>query len=532
VNQSPYDAIIVGAGHNGLVAATYLARAGLDVLVLERRHIVGGACATEEIFPRFRVSTCSYMVHGLQDKIVRDLNLVRNGYHVLQYDPIGFRPYPDGRYLLRWRDLERSCAEIARFSQHDADGHRRWTDFWNRASGLFNPYLLADPPTIEELRQKVRGTDDAALLERLISGTLTELLDEHFETDAVRVAHLQTHDMKDPSEPGVLLGIASILSPDLVVDPRNQGLVIGGMGAVTMAMSRAAASAGVKLRLGAEVRRILVEDHQARGVELVDGQVFRSRLVLSNADPKRTFLQLVEPASVEPAVKEAITSLDTDFASLKFHAAVSELPDFSRYLGPNFDPRYVVSIGICPSTEYFLKSGQDALAGRPTRYPLLGVQIPTVYDPTVAPEGQHIVSMWARYYPVHPDGTTWDAVREAEGNRLIDALTEYAPNFRKSLIDWVLYTPADLERRVGLTDGNIHHLSHRPGQVLGDRLAATGGYRTPVHGLYICGAGAHPGGEVTGGPGHNAAHAVLADLRAGAGKEVEVDHRRYAYARA
>ncbi len=430
MNQTPYDAIVVGAGHNGLVAATYLARAGLDVLILERRSIVGGACATEEIFPGFRVSTCSYMVHGLQDKIVRDLNLVRNGYHVQQYDPVGFRPYPDGRYLLRWRDLERTCAEIAKFSQHDADAHRRWTDFWHRVGSLLNPYFLTDPPTIAELRQKVRGTEEEALLERLISGTLTELLDQHFETDAVRVSHLQTHDMKNPNEPGVLLGIASILSPDLMVDPRNQGLVIGGMGGVTRAMARAAANAGVKLRLGAEVRRILVDENRAQGVELIDGQVFRSKLVLSNADPKRTFLQ----------------------------------------------------------------------------------QIPTVYDPTIAPDGKHIVSMWVRYYPVHPNGATWDDLREAEGNRLIDALTVYAPNFRRSLIDWVLYTPADLEQRVGLTDGNIHHLSHRPGQVLGDRLAGTGGYRTPVQGLYICGAGAHPGGEVTGGPGHNAAHAVLADL--------------------
>jgi len=512
VNQTPYDAIVVGAGHNGLVAATYLARAGLDVLILERRSIVGGACATEEIFPGFRVSTCSYMVHGLQDKIVRDLNLVRNGYHVQQYDPVGFRPYPDGRYLLRWRDLERTCAEIAKFSQHDADAHRRWTDFWHRVGSLLNPYFLTDPPTIAELRQKVRGTEEEALLERLISGTLTELLDQHFETDAVRVSHLQTHDMKNPNEPGVLLGIASILSPDLMVDPRNQGLVIGGMGGVTRAMARAAANAGVKLRLGAEVRRILVDENRAQGVELIDGQVFRSKLVLSNADPKRTFLQLVGAKNMEPTVTKAVESLDTDFASLKFHAAVSELPDFSRYLGPDFDPRYVVSVGVCPSTEYFLKSGQDALEGRPTRYPLISVQIPTVYDPTIAPDGKHIVSMWVRYYPVHPNGATWDDLREAEGNRLIDALTVYAPNFRRSLIDWVLYTPADLEQRVGLTDGNIHHLSHRPGQVLGDRLAGTGGYRTPVQGLYICGAGAHPGGEVTGGPGHNAAHAVLADL--------------------
>jgi phytoene dehydrogenase-like protein len=513
MKQTPYDAIIVGGGHNGLVGAAYLARAGLDVLVLERRHVVGGACATEEIFPGFQVSTCSYIVHALQDVVVRDLDLHRHGYHVQQYDPTSFLPLPDGRSLLLWHDSERTCEEIAKFSRHNADGYRRWAEFWGQVARLFNRFFLTEPPTLAELRDQVRGTEDESVLDRLVTGTLTELIDEYFETEQAKLAVLHTMDTTDPDEPGVLFGKSGTL-PGRFADRRNQGIVTGGMGGLTSAMARAVQSFGGKIRLGAEVRRILVEDNRARGVELVDGQVFRSKLVLSNADPKRTFLQLVGADNLDPAVTASITALRTDFGSLKFHAAVNELPDFSRYLGPGYDPRYSAMIRLCPSIEYYRNCSRDVAKGRATRYPLIDIQIPTVYDQTVAPPGKHIVSIWVRYYPVHPNEATWDDLREAEGNRLIDAVTEYAPNFRKSLIDWLVYTPADLERRVGLTDGNIHHLTHALGQLLGDRLFTKGGYRTPVAGLYMCGAGAHPGGEVSGAPGHNAAHAVLADLRA------------------
>ena len=510
MNTAPYDAIIVGGGHNGLVAAAYLARAGWEVLVLERRHVVGGACTTEEIFPGYHISTCSFIVHILQDKIVRDLDLYKHGYHVQPLDPARFFPLPDNRYLLHWEDTERTCRELEKFSDRDAVGYRKWIDFWKRAGGIFNEYFLTEPPTVTELCERVSNTADEALLDRLLNGTLTELLNEMFETDEVKASVMHTLDMKDMDEPGVLFGYASI-KPNLLTAPHNLGLVTGGMGTLTTAMARSAQGFGAKIRLGAEVKRILIENGQAQGVELTDGQVLRSKLVLSNADPKRTFLKLVGTEHLEANVVQAITELDTDFGTLKFHAAVSELPDFSRHLGTDYDSRYVASIRICPSTDYYRKSAQDAMEGHPTRHPIIDVQIPTVYDRTIAPEGTHIVSMWVRYEPVKPKEGTWDQLREQEGNRLIDVLTEYAPNFRKSIIDWLVYTPMDLERRVYLTDGNIHHTSHVPGQLLGDRLFTRGGYRTPIEGMYMCGAGTHPGGEVSGAPGHNAAHAVLAD---------------------
>ena len=266
MNAVPYDAIIVGGGHNGLVAAAYLARAGWEVLVLERRHVVGGACTTEEIFPGYHISTCSFIVHILQDKIVRDLDLYKHGYHVQPLDPARFFPLPDNRYLLHWEDTERTCRELEKFSDRDAVGYRKWIDFWKRAGGIFNEYFLTEPPTVTELCERVSNTVDKEILDRLLNGTLTELLDEMFETDEVKASVMHTLDMKDMDEPGVLFGYASI-KPNLLTTPHNLGLVTGGMGTLTTAMARSAQGFGAKIRLGAEVKRILIQNGQAQGVE-------------------------------------------------------------------------------------------------------------------------------------------------------------------------------------------------------------------------------------------------------------------------
>ena len=508
-----HDAIIVGGGHNGLVCAAYLAKAGLDVLVLERRHIVGGACATEEIFPGYHISTCAYVAYILQDKVVNDLELRKHGYQVHPLPMKRFFPYPDGRSLSFWNDTKRACQEIAAaFTQQDAEGYAAIQEFWWRAGSLYNRYFLSEPPTLAELKAEVRGTEDEALLERLLHGTLTELLDELFVSDEVKAAVI-SHVMagKGMDEPGVLFAYIAT-KPNVMVDNNNQGIVVGGMGGISAAIARSAQSAGAKIRCGAEVKRILVEDGRATGVELTDGQVIHARRVISNADPKRTFLGLVDAAHVDPAVRASISKLESNHATLKFHAAVSELPDFSRYLGNNFDPTLISTIGLGPTTAWYRQSVQDALDGVMTQCPVIDVQIPTVYDRTVAPEGKHIVSMWVRFLPVKPKDGTWDDLRESVGNQLIDLLTDYAPNFRRSVIDWLIYTPTDIERRVGITDGNFRHTDHVAGQLLADRLFSRGGHRTPIPGLYMCGAGTHPGGDVSGAPGHNAAHAVLADL--------------------
>ena len=341
------------------------------------------------------------------------------------------------------------------------------------------------------------------------------ILDEHFEDPRVQAALLGNVDIRSLDEPGELMGWASV-KPNLLVDPMNQGLLPGGMGTLARALERAAQAAGALIRTGAEVRRILVDDAGAAcGVELADGQVIRAPTVISNADPKRTFLGLIEPGAVPPDLASHIGALETRSGSVKFHAAVRELPDLGRFVEGPPDPRKLAMVRIAPSIGYVTDSLADAAAGLPTRSPIITLQIPTVYDPTIAPPGRHIVSMWVKFQPTRLASGTWDDVRDAVREQLIDVVTGYAPNFRASIIDCALYTPLDMEQRVGLTDGSIHHLDHSVTQLLGDRLFPGGGYRTPIAGLYMCGAGTHPGGEVSGAPGHNAARLVLADLAEG-----------------
>jgi phytoene dehydrogenase-like protein len=286
------------------------------------------------------------------------------------------------------------------------------------------------------------------------------------------------------------------------------------MGTFTGALARAAEHAGAHVRLGVEVAQVCIDNAGvARGVELGDGTLVEARAVISNADPKRTFGALVPAGAVSPELRATVDALDTDSGSLKFHAAVSELPDLSGHLGSDHDPRLLHMLRIAPSTTYIERSLTDAAAGRATDHPILIVQIPTVYDPSAAPEGRHVVSVRVKFEPSQLATGTWDGLRNGLGEQVIDRLTDVAPNFKRSVLDWVVYTPDDIQTRTGLTDGNIHHVNHSASHALGDRLFSGGGYRTPIRGLFMCGAGTHPGGEVTGASGHNAAAVVLGELR-------------------
>ena len=507
-----YDAVVIGAGHNGLVAATYLARGGLRVLVLERRELIGGACVTEELFPGYRLSSCSYICHLLQEKVIVDLELGRHGFEVYTLEPSRFHPFPDGRHLVVWDDHVKTAAGIEQFSRRDAAAYPRWMDLWERAAALLHPYFLAPAPTYAELAARVQGTDDEALLETLLTRPMWDLVHEHFESDVMRAHTLGAQDIGDPRSPGSAL-VQAYIKVNLRSAPGTVGIVKGGMGAITQAMARAAREAGAEIRTDAEVAHVSVRAGRAAGVVLADGSVIPADVIVSNADPKRTFLRLVPSEAIPEDFRARVAGLGTKASYLKFHAALRELPDFSRFLGAGFDPRYLAQTKICPSTDAFLGSWQDAQAGRPSRTPLMEVQIPSVYDPTLAPAGHHVVSVWALWAPVTLREGTWESRRRGVGEQLIDTLTAYAPNFRKALVDWVLFTPADLEARVGLTDGNIRHLDIVPAQMFARRpLPGWARYRTPLRGLYLCGAGTHPGGEVTGAPGHNAAHAILQDL--------------------
>lgn len=508
------DAIIVGGGHNGLVCAGYLARAGLDVLVLERRPFVGGACVTEELFPGYRLSSCAYICHLLQAKVIDELELRRHGFDVHHLDPGRFQPFPDGRGLLVWDDVARTQDSLAQFSKRDADSFPRWLEFWERAAGILYPHFLRSPPTTNELMTAVRSSGDEAFFRKLLTVSMSDVVESFFESPQAHAAFIQAQDVGDPSAPGSAWCYTHIRC-DVFSRPEDVGIVKGGMGGITTALARSAEANGATLRTDAPIERILVEDQRACGVRLSGGEEVRSRLVVSNADPKRTFLNLISPAQLPDVFRQNTRNLKTDAAYLKFHAALKRLPDFTRYFGEEFDPRFLANIKICPSTDYFARSWQDACNGHPSRTPVMEVQIPSVYDTTLAPAGHHVLSAWVLYAPVRLKEGSWKERNREVGEQLVDVLCEYAPDFRECLLDWVLYTPKELEERVALTDGNIRHLDIIPRQFLAERpFQGWAGYRTPICDLYLCGAGTHPGGEVTAAPGHNAARVILEDWRA------------------
>lgn len=507
--------IIIGAGHNGLVAAGYLARAGLNVHVLERRDIVGGAVVTEEWFPGYHISTCSYICHILQKKVIDDLELRRYGFHVYPIDPSRVHPYPDGKAFTFWHDDAHTVEEMRDEYPEDAEAWWAWADFWHRAVAILSDYYLGPPPSLAELTDRFRAEGEEELLETLLTVPLKDLINRFFTSEEVKAAvSTGAFDMGDISAPGSAYITALYRFSAFRDDTENYGIVRGGMGGITQSMAASAEASGATIRTGAEVKRILIDNGSVSGVELSDGEVIEADLVISNADPKRTYLTLIDEADIDSEFIDEVKALKTQAASAKFLCAIRELPDFSRHLGPGFNPEYLAMMTICPTVDQSEMAWNDAVNGRITKTPIMQLQIPSVYDPTVAPDGHHVLSLWIYFLPPHlPDGDSWSNHRQSYGEWLIDYVTSYAPNFRDSIIDWTLLTPEDIEERVGLTDGNIRHLDMIPQQMMSRRpLPGWSDYRSPIANLYLCGAGNHPGGEVTGAPGHNAAHVVLEDL--------------------
>ncbi len=510
-----HDAIVIGGGHNGLTCAAYLARAGLKVLVLERRDIVGGACTTEELIPGYRFPACAYHCHMLQAKVIDELQLRSHGFDVIPLDPVRFLPFPDGSQINLWRDTDRMIKEIAAISPKDAEAYPAWDRFWEKAARLVQDYVLSPAPTLAELFDRARATGDEDVLETMLTVSMKDLVEDHFESEQVRGAFIGAAETGDPASVGSAFAIA-YFHIDRFTDPRNMGLARGSMGAITQAMARSAASFGAEVRTDSPVSQIIVREGHAVGVALEDGTEFYAPTIVSNADPKRTFLDLLNPDDLNSDFRRRVQRLKTQFSSVKLHCTLTGLPDFSRHLGAGFDPKMLAMIKICPSIDYFEANLRDALAGRFTNSPQMYIQIPSVYDDSLAPPGHHVMSMWMQLQPVTLSDGDWDHAHQQIFDVLMDTMSVYAPNIREVVGQWQVMTPMDIERRVGLTDGNIRQLDTIPGQLFSRRpLPGWSDYGTPVNGLYLCGGGTHPGGEVTGAPGHNAAHAILSNLDRG-----------------
>jgi phytoene dehydrogenase-like protein len=536
LSPSRYDAIVIGAGHNGLVTACYLARAGLRVLALERRHVVGGACVTEETFPGFKVSTAAYVNSLFHTAIVRDLKLDAYGYEVLARDPSSFTPFPDGRSLLMGPDAELTRKEIAKFSVRDAERYPRYEAMLERVAAVVEPTLTMAPPdllrprlgdvrTLLSLgRAFLRLGDGAGEAVEILSGAARPILDRWFESEELK-GTLATDAiigaMASPSMPGTAYVLFHHVMGEAGGKRGVWGYMRGGMGGLTQALAAAARDLGADIRCDAEVARILVRESRAVGVALVGGDEYYAPIVASNADARVTFLRLVDRSALPEAFVADVERISYASASLKINVALAELPSFRALPGTEPGPQHRGTIHICPDQDYIERAFDDAKYGRPSAEPVMECTTPSAVDPTVAPPGRHLMSMFVQYAPYELRNGSWDDRREAFADRCFDLLDEYAPNFKRAVIDRQVLTPLDLERVFNLTGGNIFQGAMTPGQLFVFRPApGYARYRTPLDGLYLCGAAAHPGGGVMGTPGFNAAREILGRrrLRAGRGR--------------
>ena len=522
-----YDAIIVGGGHNGLVTAAYLAGAGMRTLVLEAREMVGGCAVTEEIWPGYRVSTASYLSSLMQEKVVRDLDLERFGYRVDAKDPAFFSPFPDGRHLFMWQDRARTLAEIAKFSPRDAEAYPRYEAHLEKLAAVAESLLLTTPPDFPpsgigdfieylKLMGKLRGLSRMEIvgLVKVFTQSAADFLDEWFESEEIKVT-LATDGViganGGPRSPGTAYILLHHCMGGVGGVRGLWGFVRGGMGAVSEAMAASARSRGTVIRTNAPVEKILVRNGRARGVALQNGEEIEAAVVASNLDPRRTFLKLMDAADLPEDFLAGIRKFRSEGTSLKMNLALSGLPEFKALPGSP-GPQHKATMHLCPSIEYVEKAWDDAKYGRPSRSPLIEMTIPTMYDASLAPPGKHIMGIFLQYAPYTLRDTDWDAEREPYAERVLDVIEEYCPNIRQMVIERQTLTPLDLERRFGITGGNIFHGEMSLDQMFVLRpLAGWAKYRTPVRGLYLCGSGAHPGGGVMGAPGHNAAREILKD---------------------
>jgi phytoene dehydrogenase-like protein len=522
--SSDYDVIVVGGGHNGLVSACYLAKAGKRVLVLERRDIIGGAVCTEEVIPGYRIdvgSSAHIMIH--LTPVVQDLQLEKHGLEYLDMDPFAFYPLPDQSGAIAfYRDVEKTCASIARISERDAEAYRQFLAFWGPINEVVFDVFL-NPPSVTRLFGSVasslprlpRGSSNPLEVSRCLFTSYAQLIDETFETEAMRAAMTwlaaQSGPPPDELGSGDFFGWHAMMHVSGAKHPR------AGSGMLTQAMSRALKSMGGTVMLDAPVREIVVKNGVVQGVELHNGERYSAPVVISNAHILTTMLSLVKPEHLSSSLLARLQRVRVGNGfGMTVRCAASQLPDYlaAPTHGAIGESHQGMQL-LCPSMDYVRRAYDDYLHGYPAREPAVLAMTFSAIDPDVAPPGKHTVFMWAQYFPYKlADGLTWDDdQRERAADSILEVLYRYAPNMRGAIIDRFIQSPPDIEERIGLLNGNVMHVEMSLDQMMFFRsLPELSRYRTPIRGLYLTGASTHPGGGVFGASGYNTAHTVLRDM--------------------
>jgi len=526
----PYDVVIVGGGHNGLVCACYLAGAGLKVRVLERRAVVGGAAVTEEFAPGFRNSTAAYTVSLLNPKIIRELKLADHGLRIVERPFANFLPLPDGRSFRLGPTLADTQRELARFSARDT---ARLPDYYRTietAADALRRLVLETPPNLgggwrDWLRALALGGRLARLkraeqrdLWELVTRSAGDLLDYWFDSDPIKAVFgfdAQVGHFASPYSPGSAYVLLHHAFGEVNGKRGTWGHALGGMGAVSETIAKEARSRGVEISTGADVIAVRLKGGRVSGVALRDGTEIEAGAVAGAVNPKLLYLGMLEPGALDADFRSRIERWKCASGSFRMNVALAELPDFACAPGKNAQPHHSSGVIIAPSLAYMERAYFDARTAGFSREPIVEMLIPSTVDPGLAPRGKHVASLFCQHFdPVLPDGQSWDDVKDAAADAVVDTVNRHAPNFKRSILARKILSPLDLERDFGLIGGDIFHGALTLDQLFSARpVLGYADYRSPVRGLYLCGSGAHPGGGVTGAPGHNAAREILRDFR-------------------
>jgi len=534
-----FDCLVIGGGHNGLVAAAYLAKAGKSVCVLERRHILGGCSATEELWPGYKISVASYVISLFRPEIIRDLRLKQYGLTILPRDPSSFTPLLDGRSLLMGPDQRMTCREIAKFSQQDAETYPAYNRLLEHVAEAIEPAFsrtAPDPLPLPKEWRKIgvgkKFRDGGKLLEiyqalgslgadlpeaiELLMGAARPFLERWFQAEVLR-ATLATDGIigafASPSYPGTAYVLLHHVMGEAGGARGVWGYVQGGMGGLAAALEGACHDLQVEILRESPVKRILIHQGKVAGVALEDDSIIEAPVVASSVDAHLTFERFIDPGELPADFRRAVARLDYASASAKINVALSELPNFTCQPATQVAPHHRGTIHLCPTLDYIERAFDDAKYGSPSREPVLEITLPSSVDATLAPPGHHVMNIFVQYAPYHlAGGQSWDKIKEDFADRCIELVARYAPNVPGAVLHRQILSPLDLERTFGLTGGNIMQGAMVPHQLFSMRpVPGWADHRTPIKGLYLCGAASHPGGGVLGACGRNAAEEILRD---------------------